>query len=672
MLPAAQALLPALRVAAPAGLDAPLAALAEAGPFAAPAAAPGAAAAPPLPAGRPTSAPAFEAVAPSGDGAAPVATPVASDPLTLAAVLWLGVAAALLGFWGAGHLVVWRMARRGVPAPAAHVRIMAECAARLGVRRRVRLLVSARERVPMTWGTLRPVVLLPAASAAWPAERLRRVLLHELAHVARADALAQSAARVVCALFWFHPGAWAAARALRREAEMACDDRVLHAAGTPVAYAEDLLGLSRTLLPRAPAAAVPMAGRSGLDQRIRGILESGRARGLGRSGAVLLALAVAAVVAIPAAVRWAEASGGAGDWLRADALSDGRAVWSMECPPAGDPVCGTATRGALALLERTGRTGVVVVQRVSTGEISAYAAVRRPGADRADAVPLAAPGSVAKLSLATLWWQHGGSDAAVPCPATLRRPSGRTVANAGRGDRGAITVEEMLAHSCNTAAVTLGDSLVARLGAAAFVDGVAGTALAGIPAGDAYGADEAFWAAPADRRAGWTAPPRPRLAADGTEAEDVLLAAVGIGSGRTTPLHVSRFLQAAGNDGVLLPPRPAGADAAVAPGTRVMSADAAARLRRAMARAVRDGTAARTLPQLEWSRWTLGGKTGSLPAADGDGLDGWFAGLAHAPDGRAEYTVVVWLESGGIGGGAPAGIAAEMTRLIARARGDEL
>ena len=59
--------------------------------------------------------------------------------------------------------------------------------------------------MPMTWGWLRPVVLLPADSATWSDDRRRSVLLHELAHVRRRDWLADSIARAACALYWFNP-----------------------------------------------------------------------------------------------------------------------------------------------------------------------------------------------------------------------------------------------------------------------------------------------------------------------------------------------------------------------------------------------------------------------------------------------------------------------------------
>ena len=111
--------------------------------------------------------------------------------------------------------------------------------------RRVELRISRGPAVPMTWGTLAPKLLLPAEASEWPLERRRLVLLHELAHVARRDSFSRSLASLACALYWFHPGAWLAARRMRMEQEHAADDRVLMAGGSPQAYALSLLHLAR-------------------------------------------------------------------------------------------------------------------------------------------------------------------------------------------------------------------------------------------------------------------------------------------------------------------------------------------------------------------------------------------------------------------------------------------
>ena len=113
-------------------------------------------------------------------------------------------------------------------------RLLRECARPHGRRRPVRLLRSRERSMPMTFGTRRPAILIPAIADTWTDDRRRAVLLHELAHVARYDCLTQTLAFAACAVYWFHPGAWWVARRLRVERELACDDRVI-AAGTAAA-----------------------------------------------------------------------------------------------------------------------------------------------------------------------------------------------------------------------------------------------------------------------------------------------------------------------------------------------------------------------------------------------------------------------------------------------------
>src|SRR5207248_9878698 len=99
----------------------------------------------------------------------------------------------------------------------------------LGLRRFVRLGLSDEVEVAMTAGAREPVVLVPASAGAWPEERRRLVLLHELAHVKRLDWLSQLICEVALALWWFHPLAWIAAARVRRDAELAAGDTVLRA-----------------------------------------------------------------------------------------------------------------------------------------------------------------------------------------------------------------------------------------------------------------------------------------------------------------------------------------------------------------------------------------------------------------------------------------------------------
>ena len=138
--------------------------------------------------------------------------------------------------------------------------LSAECARSMEVQRRVHLLRSREHSMPMAFGTFRPAILIPAIADTWSYDRRRAVVMHELAHVARYDCLTQTLAFVACAIYWFHPGAWWAARRLRIEREIACDDRVIAAGAQAREYAGHLLEIAYAFSSqRAPALAVGMA-----------------------------------------------------------------------------------------------------------------------------------------------------------------------------------------------------------------------------------------------------------------------------------------------------------------------------------------------------------------------------------------------------------------------------
>jgi beta-lactamase regulating signal transducer with metallopeptidase domain len=137
------------------------------------------------------------------------------------------------------------------------------------------LLVSEDCPGPMTWGVFHPVIMLPDAALDWPAERLATVLRHELAHVRRRDGLAQALAVIACALYWPNPLVWGAARALRREAELAADDAVIASGVRPSDYAGQLLELAAEWRERRlTTTGLAMAAPPALSQRVQSILST--------------------------------------------------------------------------------------------------------------------------------------------------------------------------------------------------------------------------------------------------------------------------------------------------------------------------------------------------------------------------------------------------------------
>jgi beta-lactamase regulating signal transducer with metallopeptidase domain len=124
-------------------------------------------------------------------------------------LVWLAGAAFVLVRFGVGTVRIWLITRRARPMSIG------------GVSGRVTVLAAERGSMPVAWRVLRPVILLPDDAAEWPPERLRAVLLHELAHIDRHDCWTLAMAELAVALYWFHPLAWWAASRMRCERERA-------------------------------------------------------------------------------------------------------------------------------------------------------------------------------------------------------------------------------------------------------------------------------------------------------------------------------------------------------------------------------------------------------------------------------------------------------------------
>jgi beta-lactamase regulating signal transducer with metallopeptidase domain len=235
-------------------------------------------------------------------------TPKSTNPLNfffLSLVVW--VAGVLMAFVPTviGMASLWHLRRHSrVVTERNWLELLERSSMCLSFTRTVALLKSGRRRMPMTWGWLRPKVLLPDEADDWQEERRRLVLLHELAHVKRWDYLTHLIARIACALYWFNPLAWVAARRMVIERERACDDIVLSLGPKPADYAEQLLQIAAGLKahPFAACGAVAMARQSKLEGRLGAILDWSRNRD-GVTGTTILAgVTVTALLVVPVAM----------------------------------------------------------------------------------------------------------------------------------------------------------------------------------------------------------------------------------------------------------------------------------------------------------------------------------------------------------------------------------
>jgi tetratricopeptide (TPR) repeat protein len=247
-----------------------------------------------------------------GDWAGPVEVPetelAAGSSSQAAAGLWsvqpgpaawyAGVSAVLMAYWLLQLIRTSRWITRntqphgqGLGAP--------------GRKRQVTLRRADRDMSPITWGIVKPVVVVPDGWARWPAERRHAVLAHEMAHVRRWDTLVSTMSVVISCLFWANPLVWVVHRRLLAEAEQACDDAVVSQGVPATKYASELLAVARSrVLPLAHAA----AAQSTLSRRIRALADPGTRRMRMNTRQLLGTLAMAIALVVPLATLDARAS----------------------------------------------------------------------------------------------------------------------------------------------------------------------------------------------------------------------------------------------------------------------------------------------------------------------------------------------------------------------------
>ena len=178
---------------------------------------------------------------------------------------------------------------------------------RLGIARHVRLLSSEQITAPVTFGWLRPVIVVPDSVVDACRKRHRTVLLaHELSHIRRADYLWQLLVEVARVIYWPQPFVWLVARRVAEAREHACDDWCVQLLGSPHRYRDSLLCIAKTMTSHTKTISLglAMSRRSLLASRIARLREH-RVRGSGlpsRRATVVLVLAAVLLAGVVGAL----------------------------------------------------------------------------------------------------------------------------------------------------------------------------------------------------------------------------------------------------------------------------------------------------------------------------------------------------------------------------------
>jgi beta-lactamase regulating signal transducer with metallopeptidase domain len=131
--------------------------------------------------------------------------------------------------------------------PSADIKMFAKIKAyQLGIKRKVSVWYSAHVQVPITFGCLRPIILLPLSLLNnTTVQETETIILHELAHIKSKDYLLNWLLVLMEIIYFFNPFIRILIEKLKIEREKNCDVQVINFNYDEILYAQILLKIAK-------------------------------------------------------------------------------------------------------------------------------------------------------------------------------------------------------------------------------------------------------------------------------------------------------------------------------------------------------------------------------------------------------------------------------------------
>ncbi len=172
-----------------------------------------------------------------------------------------------------------------------------QCCKQMNMRRNIQMRLSKNMLSPAACGLFRPMILMPAGLLAnLTREKLRAVLIHELAHIKRGDLWVNFIQTILQIIYFYNPLLWLANALIRNIREKAVDEMVLARLGDKAdSYSSTLIDIAEIAFSK-PHFSLRLVGvvesKKALSGRIKHILTKPfpKSAKLGLSGLALVAV----------------------------------------------------------------------------------------------------------------------------------------------------------------------------------------------------------------------------------------------------------------------------------------------------------------------------------------------------------------------------------------------
>lgn len=202
-----------------------------------------------------------------------------------AVFIWFVGAAFMFLFLGALYIREYRKIREALPVSGEreeYFRLLA------GIPGRVKLRISDRIASPVTFGIVKPKIVLPRVLPPENDSQLKFVLIHEMVHIRRADNLWKIVMLLALCIHWFNPAVWMMYLLFNRDMELSCDEKVILLMGEEAKkeYAMTLVNLAEKR--RRLSTFSTGFGKNAVKERIEAIMKFKKITVLGVICAVVL------------------------------------------------------------------------------------------------------------------------------------------------------------------------------------------------------------------------------------------------------------------------------------------------------------------------------------------------------------------------------------------------
>ena len=193
-----------------------------------------------------------------------------TESISILSVIWLAGLLLCFGFFAVSYIKCYREFRFSLPVENDILEAWKE---KHPLKRSLSIRQTETIAAPLSYGVIRPVILMPKNTEWKNIYQLRYVLEHEYVHIRRLDMLTKLIMIAAVCIHWFNPLVWVMYILFNRDLELSCDETVVRRFGMDIksVYATALISMEEKKSGLTPLC--NSYSKNAIEERIRAIMK---------------------------------------------------------------------------------------------------------------------------------------------------------------------------------------------------------------------------------------------------------------------------------------------------------------------------------------------------------------------------------------------------------------